>query len=113
VCQIRWSRRGRWFYAVRIDPDGVEQRLGRSPRVESDEPAPPAETPEASAALRQLVKDLRRGGWRPLRARGIDFEERRWYARRFRWPTEAELLAGKPDASDRTHEVAGPPGGQR
>jgi len=23
------------------------------------------------------------------------------------------VLAGKPDASDRTHEVAGPPGGQR
>jgi hypothetical protein len=101
VCQIRWSRRGRWFYAVRIDPDGAEHRIGRSPRVDCDEPAPPGETPEARAALRQLVKDLRRGGWRPLRARGIDFEERRWYARRFRWPTEAEVVAGDPDASDR------------
>jgi hypothetical protein len=32
------------------------------------------------------VRDL---GWRPLRAKGFDFDERRWYARRFRWPTEA------------------------
>jgi hypothetical protein len=113
VCQIRWSRRGRWFYAVRIDPDGVERRIGRSPRVDCDESVPPAETPEARAALRQLVKDLRQAGCRPLRARGIDFNERRWYARRFRWPTEAEVLAGDPDASDRTQEVAGPSGGQR
>jgi len=113
VCQIRWSRRGRWFYAVRIDPDGAEHRIGRSPRVDCDEPAPPGETPEARAALRQLVKDLRQGGWRPLRARGIDFEERRWYARRFRWPTEAEVLAGDPDASDRRQEVGGRPGGER
>jgi hypothetical protein len=112
VCQIHWSRRGRWFYAVKIDPDGAEHRIGRSPRVDCDEPVPP-ETPEARAALRQLVKDLRQGGWRPLRARGIDFKERRWYARRFRWPTEAEMLAGDPDASDRTEEVAGPFGGQR
>jgi hypothetical protein len=113
VCQIRWSRRGRWFYAVRIDPDGAEHRIGRSPRVDCDEPAPPGETPEASAALRQLVKHLRQGGWRPLRARGIDFEERRWYARRFRWPTEAEVVAGDPDASDRRQEVGGRPGGER
>jgi hypothetical protein len=113
VCQIRWSRRGRWFYAVRIDPDGVEHRIGRSSRVDCDGPGPPGETPEARAALRQLVKDLRQGGWRPLRARGIDFEERRWYARRFRWPTEAEVLAGNPDASERPQEVAGRPGGER
>jgi hypothetical protein len=113
VCQIRWSRRGRWFYAVRIDRDGAEHRIGRSPQVDCDEPAPPGETPEARAALRQLVKDLRQGGWRPLRARGIDFEERRWYARRFRWPTEAEVLAGDPDASDRRQEVGGRPGGER
>jgi len=111
VCQIHWSRRGRWFYAVRIDPDGVEHRIGRSPRVDWHEPGPPAETPEVRAALRQLVKDLREGGWRPLRARGIDFKERRWYARRFRRPTEAEVLAGDSDANDRTHEVT--PGGQR
>jgi hypothetical protein len=113
VCQIRWSRRGRWFYAVRIDSDGVEHRVGRSPRVDCDEPGPPGETPEARAALRQLVKDLRRGGWRPLRARGTDFDERRWYARRFRWPTEAEVLAGNTDAGDRPREVAGRPGSER
>ena len=113
VCQIRWSRRGRWFYAVRIDSDGVEHRVGRSARVDCDEPGPPGETPEARAALRQLVKDLRRGGWRPLRARGTDFDERRWYARRFRWPTEAEVLAGNTDAGDRPREVAGRPGSER
>jgi hypothetical protein len=110
VCQIRWSRRGRWFYAVRIDTDGAEHRVGRSPRVDCDGLGPPGETPEARAALRQLVKDLRRGGWRPLRARGIDFDERRWYARRFRWPTEAEVLAANPD---RPREVAGRPGSER
>jgi LPXTG-motif cell wall-anchored protein len=110
VCQIRWSRRGRWFFAVRIDTDGAEHRVGRSPRVDCDGLGPPGETPEARAALRQLVKDLRRGGWRPLRARGIDFGERRWYARRFRWPTEAEVLAANPD---RPREVAGRPGSER
>jgi hypothetical protein len=113
VCQIRWSRRGRWFYAVRIDTDGAEHRVGRSPRVECDGLGPPGETPEARAALRQLVKDLRRGGWRPLRARGIDFDERRWYARRFRWPTEAEVLAANADAGGRPREVAGRPGTER
>jgi hypothetical protein len=113
VCQVRWSRRGRWFYAVRIDTDGAEHRVGRSPRVECDGLGPPGETPEARAALRQLVKDLRRGGWRPLRARGIDFDERRWYARRFRWPTEAEVLAANSDAGDRPREVAGRPGSER
>lgn len=113
VCQVRWSRRGRWFYAVRIDSDGVEHRVGHSPRVDCDGLGPPDETPEARAALRQLVKDLRRGGWRPLRARGTDFDERRWYARRFRWPTEAEVLAADPDAGDRRREVAGRPGSER
>jgi hypothetical protein len=113
VCQVRWSRRGRWFYAVRIDSDGAEHRVGRSPRVDCDGLGPPGETPEARAALRQLVKDLRQGGWRPLRARGIDFDERRWYARRFRWPTEAEVLAANPDAGDRPGEVAGQPGSER
>jgi hypothetical protein len=98
---------------VKTDSDGVEHRLGHSPRVECDGLGPPDETPEATAALRQLVKDLRQVGWRPLRARGIDFHERRWYSRRFRWPTEAEALAANPDAGDRAREVAGRPGSER
>jgi hypothetical protein len=113
VCQIRWSRRGGWFYAVTIDNDGGEQRLGRSPRFDWPGPAPPEETPDARAALRRLAKDLRERGWRPLRAKGIDFDERRWYCRRFRWPTEAEVEAGHPAAGAPDREVAGRPGGER
>jgi hypothetical protein len=90
VCQVRWSRRGACFYAVVSDADGAERRLARSPRVEWRGPLPPEESPEAQAALRQLAKQLRDKGWRPLRTKGIDFDERQWYARRFRWPTEVE-----------------------
>jgi hypothetical protein len=113
VCQIRWSRRGGWFYAVMIDGNGGEQRLGRSPRFDWAGPAPPDETPDARAALRRLAKDLRERGWRPLRAKGVDFDERRWYCRRFRWPTEAEVEAGGPAAGAPDREVAGRPGGER
>jgi hypothetical protein len=94
VCQVRWSPRGACFYAVVSDDDGAERRLARSPRVEWRGPSPPAQSPEAQAALRQLAKQLRDKGWRPLRAKGIDFDERQWYARRFRWPTEVEDEAG-------------------
>jgi hypothetical protein len=120
VCQIRWSRRGRWFYAEAIDTDGAPYRLGRSPRVDWPGPGgPPEDSPEARAALRTLAKDLRERGWRPLRARGVDFDERRWYARRFRWPTEAEAEAGPADSSPemarrpRGPEMARRPGGER
>jgi LPXTG-motif cell wall-anchored protein len=106
VCQIRWNHRGRWFYAATVDADGAEQRLGRSPVVDWDAPGPPEETPEARAALRRLAKDLRERGWRPLRARGIDFDERRWYARRFRWPTAAEIEAAGADEGSPSREVA-------
>jgi hypothetical protein len=97
VCQVRWSRRGARFYAVTTDADGVEKRLARSPQFEWNELAPPTEdSREAQAALRQLAKELREKGWRPLRAKGFDFDDRQWYARRFRWPTDAERQ--KPDA---------------
>jgi hypothetical protein len=105
VCQIRWSRRGGWFYAATADADGAEHRLGRSPGVAWDAPGPPEETPEARAALRHLAKDLRERGWRPLRARGIDFDERQWYARRFRWPTEAEIDAARGGEGAASREV--------
>jgi hypothetical protein len=98
VCQVRWSRRAARFYAVTTEPDGTERRLARSPRFEWREPSPPQEeSREAQAALRQLAKELRDKGWRPLRAKGIDFDERRWYARRFRWPTDVER--GRPRES--------------
>jgi hypothetical protein len=106
VCQVRWSRRGRCFYAATVDADGAEQRLGRSPVVDWHGPGPPEETPEARAALRRLAKDVRERGWRPLRARGIDFDERQWYARRFRWPTEAEIEAARGGEGAPSPEVA-------
>jgi hypothetical protein len=91
VCQVRWSRRAARFYAVTTDPDGNEKRLARSPQFEWNGLEPPAEdSREAQAALRQLAKELREKGWRPLRAKGFEFDERQWYARRFRWPTDAE-----------------------
>jgi hypothetical protein len=114
VCQVRWSRDGRCFYAVSVDPDGGEHMLASSPRVEWCGSGPPEETREARAALRTLAKDLRERGWRPLRAKGIDFDERRWYARRFRWPTEAELAeAARAADGDAEHEVAGRTRGSR
>src|SRR4051794_13250637 len=112
VCQIRWSRRARRFLAVIVETDGTRKRLGRSPVVDWAHPGPPEESPEAQAALRQLVKDLRARGWRPLRARGLDFDERQWYARRFRRPTEAELEPQQP-AETPGPEVTARPGGAR
>ena len=91
VCQIRWGRRGSRFYAVTVGPDGIEHKFARSPRFEWRGPSPPEQIPEAQAALRQLAKELRSRGWRPLRAKGKDFNEQQWYARRFRWAAaEAE-----------------------
>jgi hypothetical protein len=112
VCQIRWSRRARRFLAVAVDAEGTTKRLGRSPVVDWGHPGPPDETPEAQAALRQLVKDVRARGWRPLRARGLDFDERQWYARRFRRPTEAELEPQQP-AEAPAPEVTARPGDAR
>jgi hypothetical protein len=112
VCQVRWSRRGARFYAVTTDPDGVEKRLARSPQFEWHELAPPAEdSREAQAALRKLAKELRERGWRPLRAKGFDFDERQWYARRFRWPTDAERQ--KPDAKRPSGDAQRSPSGSR
>jgi hypothetical protein len=101
TCQVRWNRRGRSFYAVSVDSNGIEHMIASSTRLEEAGAAPPHETPEARVALRQLAKNLRDRGWRPLRTKGTDFDERRWYARRFRWPTEEELAeAGQPDVSE-------------
>ena len=96
-----------------VDAEGAEKRLGRSPVVDWAHAGPPEETQEAQAALRQVVKDLRARGWRPLRARGLDFDERQWYARRFRRPTEAELEPQPPGAGAPGPEVTAPPGDAR
>ena len=88
VCQIRWSRQGGFFFAVTVGPDGSERGIARSPRFDWDGPSPPEPAQEPEAALKVLSKELRDKGWRPLRAKGFDFDQRRWYARRFKWPTE-------------------------
>jgi hypothetical protein len=88
VCQIRWSRRGGFFIAVTTEADGSERGIARSPRFDWDRPTPPEPEQEPEAALRVLSKELRDKGWRPLRAKGFDFDQRRWYARRFKLPTE-------------------------
>ena len=92
VCQIRWSARGRrsCFEAFVVDEDGVQNRVARSPRVERPGSSPPEQTPEAKAALRRLAKELRDDGWKPLRAKGKDYGEQQWYARRFRRPVELD-----------------------
>jgi hypothetical protein len=113
VCQVKWSRRAARFHAVSADEDGTERRIARSPRFEWDELYPPGEeSRDAQAALRALAKELREKGWRPLRAKGVDFDERRWYARRFRWPAEAELdsTAGKAPPRERVGGREGAPG---
>jgi hypothetical protein len=102
---VRWSAPGTCFYAATTDVNGVEHRLAWSPPIEWREPGPPDEdSREARAALRVLAKDLRDKGWRPMRAKGDDFDEQRWYARRFRFP----VAAGDDDVAPWQH---GPPAG--
>jgi hypothetical protein len=85
---------GSCFSAVTTNADGVDRTIATSPRVEWRAPTPPEQSPEAQAALRRLSKTLRDNGWRPMRAKGKDFNEPQWYARRFRYreaPAEADL----------------------
>jgi hypothetical protein len=105
VCQVRWSRNGSFFFAATTDPDGTERGIARSPSVDWNGSSPPEQEPEFEAALKVLSKQVRDLGWRPLRARGVDFDERRWYARRFRWPTEAE--GERPTGGDAPRRQAG------
>lgn len=103
ICQVRWSAAATCFYAITIDVDGVEHRLAWSPPIEWGEDRPPGEdSREARAAMRVLAKELRDKGWKPMRAKGEDFGEPRWYARRFRFP----VLEGDDDATPWLH---GPP----
>jgi hypothetical protein len=103
ICQVRWSAPGSCFYAVTREADGAEHRVAWSPPIEWGEAAPPdEESREARAALRVLAKDLRDKGWRPMRAKGEDFDETRWYARRFRLPVaEAEEVSSQRSGSAR------------
>jgi len=103
ICQVRWSAAATCFYAVTTDADGVDHRLAWSPPFEWDEDGPPDEdSREARAAMRVLGKELRDKGWKPMRAKGDDFGESRWYARRFRFP----VIEGDDDAAPWLH---GPP----
>jgi hypothetical protein len=110
ICQVRWSAPGTCFYAATTDVNGVEHRLAWSPPIEWREPGPPDEdSREARAALRVLAKELRDKGWRPMRAKGDDFDEQRWYARRFRFPVAegdddvAPWQHGPPATASRAH----------
>jgi hypothetical protein len=99
ICQIRWLPKGRGscFAAVMAEADGVERTVATSPTVQWRAATPPEQSPEAQAALRQLSKTLRDGGWRAMRTKGKDFNEPQWYARRFRLPVPA---ADGPTAGD-------------
>jgi hypothetical protein len=115
ICQIRWLPRGRGscFSAVTTDDDGVDRTVATSPRLEWRAPTPPEQSPEAQAALRRLAKTLRDDGWRPMRTKGKDFNEPRWYARRFRYreaPAEADLSVASGQAASAS---SGPPRASR
>jgi hypothetical protein len=107
ICQVRWSAPGTCFYAATTDVNGVEHRLAWSPPIEWREPGPPDEdSREARAAVRVLAKELRDKGWRPMRAKGDDFDEQRWYARRFRFPVaegDDDVAPWQPAAASRAH----------
>jgi hypothetical protein len=85
VCEIHWlpRARGSCFSAVTSDADGGTKSVATSRRVETRGSAPPEQSPEAMAALRQLMKTLRDGGWVLMRSRRADADEP-WYTRRFR-----------------------------
>jgi hypothetical protein len=92
ICQVRWSVGAKCLFAVASDANGVEHRIAWSPPITWGKAGPPDEdSREARAALRVLAKDLRDKGWRPMRAKGDDFDETRWYARRFRFPVAADV----------------------
>jgi hypothetical protein len=98
ICQVRWSAPGTCFYAVTTGADEVERRIAWSPPIEWTEPGPPDEdSRQARAALRVISKELRDKGWRPMRAKGADFDEQRWYARRFRLPVVEDEPSVTPD----------------
>jgi hypothetical protein len=109
VCQVRWLPRGRGmcFSAVITAEDGSERTLATSPPVQWRRSGPPDETSEARAALRQLSKTVRESGWRAMRAKGKDYDEQRWYARRFRPITEPS------EGTDAATGDAGPRGSGR
>jgi len=84
VCQVHWARAddASWFEAVTQGRD--RRTIAVSPDFDWDDPhAPPDRSPDAQAALRALVDDLREAGWTPARGRGRESGAPRWYARRF------------------------------
>ncbi len=98
ICQIHWLGKGRGscFAAVTFDAQGGRHSLATSRRVEWRGSAPPTETPESQAAVRQLSRILRDNGWQPIRGNGEDLGEERWYARRFRRTAASEGASTDP-----------------
>ena len=92
-------RGGSLFSAVTVDADGVEHAVATSPRFGWRGSSPPEQSSEAQAALRRLAKQLRDDGWRPMRAKGTDFDEQRWYARRFRQPATEPVTEDAPSVA--------------
>jgi hypothetical protein len=93
------------------DRDGVEHMIASSPPVAWRGTGPPPDTPGTRWALERLARDLLERDWRPLRDKGIDFDERQWYSQRFRRPTEEELAPAAEDFGDDGRQVAGQQGG--
>jgi hypothetical protein len=84
TCQIHWEREddASWFEARTQGRDRVT--IAVSPEFDWDDPhVPPDRTPDAKAALRELVDELSEAGWTPVRGRGRESGAPRWYARRF------------------------------
>jgi hypothetical protein len=84
LCQVHWEREDdtSWFEAVTQGRDRVT--IAVSPEFGWDDPhVPPDRTPDAQAALRELVDELSEAGWTPVRGRGRESGAPRWYARRF------------------------------
>jgi hypothetical protein len=88
LCQIRWECDGSasWFTAV------PTKFRDREPVADSADFAwagtePPPRTPDAQAALHDLIEELQLDGWQPVRGRGRQHGAPRWYARRFVLPT--------------------------
>jgi hypothetical protein len=93
LCQVRWECDGRasWFAAV-TTKDRERETVADSSDFFWRETDPPPRTPEAQAALRDLMDELRAAGWRPVRGRGRQQGAPRWYARRFVLLAEEEPL---------------------
>jgi hypothetical protein len=88
-CEIHWEsdEDGSWFVAMTSEDDEHEI-LADSPDFAWGGAGPPSRTPEARAALHELVRRLEAAGWRSIPGHGRQHGELRWYARRFLPPAD-------------------------